>query len=616
MVKARVQRHPGDYIRKLFLAFLVAAAVEYLRLPKELRGLSDLAGLAQMSLGRVVGITCGVALLLWGVACFVCTKRYERWGIAAAFALLGFLALSSSFTWAFLLVCLAVLAVFVLFGLKGWDLSPEPIQKTSQTHIAWPWITAGLCAAFFIFVSVWTVCQVTTFSMPSFDFGLFAQMFHYMEKTGLPLTTLERDGLLSHFAVHVSPIYYLMLPFYMLVPRPETLQVLQAAVVASAAIPLWKIGGQRGLSGQQRTLLCLVLLLYPALSGGTSYGIHENCFLTPLILWLFYAIDRKNWGLTALFGVLTLLVKEDAPVYVAVIGLYLGVKGLLKGEKDELLAGGGMLAVAVLYFLGVTGYLASSGDGVMTYRYENFMYDGSASLFTVIKAVILSPMKAVFECVDKEKLKFIAQTMLPLLGLPLLTRRYERYFLLIPYVLVNLMSDYQYQHDVFFQYTFGSTAFLLYLAAVNLADMKLEWQRLGALTGAAMVAVACFTAVIWPSAEQYPKLARDYRGYYQEIRDALDTIPEDASVTAGTFLTTYISQRDVLYDIRYCTREHLLSTEYVVVKESTTGDFKQYATGKYPSGLDGLDALLTENGYVQEGTHGSGIRIYRRLGQG
>ena len=33
------------------------------------------------------------------------------------------------------------------------------------------------------------------------------------------------------------------------------------------------------------------------------------------------------------------------------------------------------------------------------------MYDGSGSLVTVIKAVLLCPMKAIYECVDSQKLK-------------------------------------------------------------------------------------------------------------------------------------------------------------------------------------------------------------------
>ena len=177
---------------------------------------------------------------------------------------------------------------------------------------------------------------------------------------------------------------------------------------------------------------------------------------------------------------LILFVKEDAAVYVAVIALWLIIKTLLRFkelDKKNLLTGIIMLAVSISWFLIVTTYLANHGDGVMTYRYSNFMYDGSSSLFTVIKSIILNPMKAIYECVDAEKLKFIAMTLLPLLGLPLITRRYERYILLVPYILVNLMSDYQYQHDIFFQYTFGSTAFLIYLTVVNLADLKINWKR-------------------------------------------------------------------------------------------------------------------------------------------
>ena len=47
------------------------------------------------------------------------------------------------------------------------------------------------------------------------------------------------------------------------------------------------------------------------------------------------------------------------------------------------------------------------------------------------------------------------------MAMPLFTRRFDRYILLIPYILVNLMSDYTYQHNILFQYNFGSTALLV-----------------------------------------------------------------------------------------------------------------------------------------------------------
>ena len=358
-----------------------------------------------------------------------------------------------------------------------------------------------------------------------------------------------------------------------------------------------------------------MLLLYPAFSGGTSYDIHENCFLTPLILWLLYGIDRKNTAITAIAALLTLMVKEDAAVYVAVVALWLIVKTVLRFKKldvQNLITGIMLLAISLGWFFLITGYLAKSGDGVMTNRYSNYMYDGSSSLIAVIKSVILNPMKVVYECVDAEKLYFIAMTLLPLLGLPLLTRRYERYILLIPYILVNLMSDYQYQHDIFFQYTFGSNAFLVYLTVVNLADWKIDWQRIVALVAAAIVSAVCFGVVIAPKAMNYPIQAIQYYDYYQNIRDALDMIPDDASVTAATVFTTHLSQREILYDVRYCSQEHLLETEYVVLKLSSNGDYKKYATNVKNNGLENLINLLEKNGYSQYHSYEKVLVIYRK----
>lgn len=603
-------------VRHLILSWLLAVVIEYFILPRELRDLAKLDGLAQMSFIRVIGITCGTAVLLTGISFFVRTRAAERWSIVTVFFVFAIAALQASAAWAFLAVCVLVLAILIIFAVYGWDKSPEPVSEPKKAHKAYIWSTVGLSAAFFLFVSAWTVGRVYSFSSPTFDFGIFSQMFFHLKESGLPMTTVERDGLLSHFAVHVSPIYYLMLPFYYLAPVPATLQVLQAAVITSAAIPLWKLGKNHGLTGAQRTFICALLFLYPAYAGGTSYDIHENCFLTPLILWLFYGIDKKNTAVTAIAAVLTLMVKEDAAVYVAVIALWLTVKTLLRCKKldtQNLVTGTVMLAASLGWFFLVTGYLTKNGDGIMTYRYQNFMYDGSSSLITVIQSVILNPMKAVYECVDTEKLYFIAMTLLPLLGLPLLTRRYERYILLIPYVLVNLMSDYQYQHDIFFQYTFGSNAFLIYLTVVNLADWKIHWQRSFAVIAAAVVSAVCFAVVVVPKAIYYPVQAIQYYGYYQNIRDTLDTIPAGASVTAATFYTTHLSQRETLYDVRYCSQEHLLETEYVVLNLSSDSDYKKYATGSKDNGFDNLVKLLEKNGYTEYESLDNVLVIYRKL---
>lgn len=599
-----------DLIRHLLLAWLTAAAGEFLLLPQAAKTMNGLQALSAMSLPRLLIVTGVVLALLEGISRLM-NRQTERWMVTGVFAVLSATALTATFTWAFLVVCLLVFALLAVYACMGWNGGEESTPETEKSAPA-ALLTGVLAVGFFLLVSVWTVGRVYSFSTPTFDFGIFAQMFHSMKTTGIPLTTVERDGPLSHFAVHVSPIYYLLLPFYMLFPKPATLQVLQAAVLASAVIPLYFLGKRHGLPPFLRTMLCALLLLYPSFAGGTSYDIHENAFLTPLILWLFYSIDCKNTQLTAAFAVLTMMVKEDAPVYTAVIALWLLLKGLLyRHRRWELTTGTLLLVSSLTYFFGVTSYLATSGDGVMTYRYSNFIYDGSSSLVTVIKAVLLSPMKAVFECVDREKLEFIGLTLLPLAGMPLLTRRYERLILLIPYLLVNLMSDYQYQHDIFFQYTFGSTACLFYLVTVNLAEMKIQNLRVAVLGLALCISASCFGAQIIPEAIKYPQNCKTYEAYYDNIRDVLDTVPEDASVAATTYYTTYLSQRDTLYDIRYASRDHILSCEYMALGIKSTYSFKPYAVDG-ENGYENFRDMILEQGYEKIAEYPGNVEIYQK----
>lgn len=682
MRKQHRKQYFADILRHLILAWLLAALAAYTVLPDARKDLNGTGGLEQMSFFMLMGGTVLLFAGLWLLAGFVKKDFYrlERVGIFVVFAVMAVLSLEASFSWPFFVGVVAVVGILGVYAARGWNGDAMPPFSDGRV-VGGRVIIAVLALLFFFFVSLWTVSRILTFSAPTYDCGIFSQMFYQMKTTGLPDTTVERDGLLSHFKVHMSPIYYLLLPFYWLFPSPITLQVLQAAVLASAVVPAWKLvklhgilgcesdkynasgygRGQRNASGHVSgshnasghvsgsrsgsdrgsslargscrsrnrwpplfaagILFCLILLLYPAYSGGTSYDIHENAFLTPLLLWLFYGIDRRKSWMTTLCFVLTLMVKEDAAVYVAVIALWLLLSAGLSGERGwRCKAGALMLVGALIYFFGVTTYLSRYGDGVMTYRYANFIYDGSSSLLTVIKAVFLMPMKVIYECMTWDKLGFMALTLLPLGLLPLLTRRYERFVLLIPWILVNLMSDYQYQHDIFFQYTYGSTACLFYLAVLNYSDHVAAVHvrngrslpihgRHGAgwalglkiylpLICAAIAAAVCFAAVVVPKAARYPVRYIEHRADYNEINTKLKKIPEDASVTATTFYTVPLSERNVLYDVRYASREHLLSTEYVVLGAGHSDSYKPYASEGGADGYERLVALLRKNGYL------------------
>ena len=612
MTKQKNRAASADLVRRVILAWLLAVTVEFSLLPSQMRDLNGLEALAQMSSVRVLCLMLVNYVLLLLVSRFAETKCFERWLMAATFAVLMTVSLYASFSPAFLGITLLCLLLFLVYAWKGQAPKSEPPTPMEQKRRPALCLTAAAALVFFLFVSLWTVCRVLAYRAPTYDFGIFSQMFHQMRTTGLPTTTLERDGLLSHFDVHVSPIYYILLPFYCLFPRPETLQILQAALLATAAIPLWLLARKHGFSPMMRVLLCLLLFLYPAYSGGAAYDLHENAFLTSLLLWLFYAIDcEKAWRI-ALFAGLTLMVKEDAAVYVAVAGIYLTAHSLLKpcnrkGVKTGML----LLLSSLLWFFAVTSYLARCGDGVMTYRYGNLMPEGASSLLSVIKTVLLLPMKALYECADADKLQFIMLTFLPLLGLPLFTRKYERFFLLIPYVLVNLLSDYRYQHDIYFQYTFGSTAFLLYLTLLNLSDLMQMLSKRSFLAKlplllSLLTALCCFSATCFGRGVYYIRSYFENRTYYKQLDDFLEVIPDEAAVAATTFYTTKLSGREVLYDIGYASREHTLSADYVLLDPSDTSSYKKYG------GFSEFTRFLQSRGYAETDRIDDCLILYQR----
>lgn len=433
------------------------------------------------------------------------------------------------------------------------------------------WIAAAvLMLAFTVVIGISCCLRYNNFWTPCYDFGIFSQMFYYMKETGLPLVTCERDGLLSHFAVHFSPIYYLLLPFYMIFPTPLTLMIGQCAVTALGVIPLIKVCRSHGLSNLASLGFGICYILYPAMAGGCNYYIHENNFLAPLILWLIYFMEKEKTVLSFVFGLSVLLIKEDAAVYVAVIALYFIFAN--KNYKCSV----SLLLFSVLYFLGVTSYLSALGDGVMTGRYNNYIYD-EGGLFTVIKAVVQNPIYAVQQCLAEQKIKYILQMLVPILFMPFCTKKTPRLILLIPFILVNLMTNYRYQYDIMFQYGMGSGAILLYLSVLNFSD---KGKKRGKLLLSSVICSAIIFVGTFRGWLMYYKSYDSRADERAAFEYAAGLIPEEASVASSTMILPNLSQRREIYELERTKHE----AEYYVIDlryEHEGYSFEDYLTDEF-----------------------------------
>ncbi len=473
--------------------------------------------------------------------------------------------------------------------------------------------------AFLLFVNLFflgglMLARVVALQTPTYDFGVFAQMFHYMDKTGLPLSTLERNGLLSHFTIHLSPIYYLLLPFYKIWPRPETVQILQVLVVLSGVIPLLLLARHFKLKKSYQVALSFLYLFHPALIGSSLYDLHENCFLAPLILWLLLFLEKDRRLFMSITALLVLFVKEDAAMYVVIIGFFMIVSGKRK-RSGVILA---MMGAA--YFLLAVYLLSHGGNGVMFNRFDNLIADKSWGIRGIIPTIITDPGLLLNEMFTPGKLIFIL-TVFPALGfLPVLQRKYSRLLLLLPLLAMNLMPGFSYQHLIPYQYHYATTVIMLYIIFLFLSDN--DFARESALgendalivsesgtsnkdankastrqnTRKVCVSIALCFAVISCTFFTTKLLIENYQpvqylfekeSIVRTIKNELDRIPKDASIQSNTLLTTYLSDRDVVYYLDFNIKEEIPhETDYVVVdrRQAIPENIQTY-----------VDMLLTKN---------------------
>lgn len=421
------------------------------------------------------------------------------------------------------------------------------------------WAVAIFGVVYVTYLSITVIYRIKTFAPSTFDIGIFTQMFESMRRDLSAITTLERDKPLSHFAVHVSPIYYLMLPFYAIWPYLETLEILQILIVFSGVIPLKLILDQLNLPKLIKPAVLLWFVLTPALTTAGNYFLHENCFLVPLLLWLIYANIRQwRWQLY-LITALNLMVKEDAFIYVFSVGLYFLIQQRFAlDKKQKWRVGLSQLVFPSLYFALGLYFLTTHGDGAMVTRFDNFLLAEEKGLGAVVKNILLNPSYTFASLFTQRKLYYVFLLFLTQAFLPLMQKRWENYLLLVPLIVINLLSDYVYQADFGFQYSYGTNTLVFFMSLLaldslmTLSKSNLIFPRLAAF----LVAIG----IISSSAALYSMTSHRYsdtltywqnKAMYDSIHETLGAIDTDQQLLAFGAYTISLREAPHLYDLFY-----------------------------------------------------------------
>jgi uncharacterized membrane protein len=232
------------------------------------------------------------------------------------------------------------------------------------------------------------------------DFGIFAQTV--ASAFGCFCNPIEG----SHWAFHFSPILYPVAGAVALVPSPLTLVALEAIAGALVAPPVYALVRARCDVDAAR-LAALVAWLYPPLAGLVFGDFHENGFAPAAVAWTLYAFDAGLLGWAIVGAIVTLSIKEDQAVFLAVGGA-LGAWRFRGSPRGR--AAFAILLLSVLVLIAFFAFIRPHASAASTAAWQPWrFYAWSAFPTTAVLAEILA------------RIGFLLLIFVPLLFLPFRT---------------------------------------------------------------------------------------------------------------------------------------------------------------------------------------------------
>lgn len=481
-----------------------------------------------------------------------------------------------------------------------------------RTRLAdhWPVLALSvLVVAFVVFFSYLAIMKHESLQSQGYDLGIYDQaiwntaqgrLFEYSVWKGKDNWFAEPGSTLG---THVEPILFFIVPLYWLWADVRILLIVQSLIVALGAVGIWllarwKFGGGgnessvgvTALSGpghlrQWAALAVTAAFLFnPALQWAVLDDFHGVTLVAGLLPFALYFMLRQKYRWFLLFAVLIAATKEEMPLLVALMGLYILLFQGWRGEnrkrrRDALLVGSLTFVVGIAWtataFFFIIPHFNNSGASPYLQRYQDILGDEGLNIATLPRAI-----NAIFVMVlNGETLSYIAALLLPTAFLSL----FDWPLLLIGSVSVaiNVLSDSPIQHLQGRHYIAPLIPLVLAATVTGIANLtaylrgdrrrlsRLMPARLKDLPASRWYFVLALIALLFTLQTQYMRgftpLYRHFEWPIITQRDQLaqrffEQIPDDASVSTLNLLNPHLTHRQEITIIPYD-----LSGEYILI---------------------------------------------------
>ena len=459
-------------------------------------------------------------------------------------------------------------------------------------------VVAGLALAYFVLYSVLSVLRHTTFHSFGPDLGIFDQIFwnttqgRFFEST----MSLALPQPHSYFGDHFSPVYVLLLPAYALLPRPETLLVIQTLFLALGVWPLYLLTRLRLEPGFHRLVWALVYFLFLPVAFINLYDFHEMALSVLPLGFAIYFLEngQRGWFLFSLLS--TFLIKEELPL----VGLGFGAYILL--TKHDLKLGLGVLAGSFVAFLGLIKVIIPAfGGGSYAYFTGRIAFrypELGSNPGDIVSNVVRHPDRLASILLQPQKLKFLVGIFGPVLALTAISGFAA--ILVLPTLGILLLSNYPPQYAFTSHYSATLIALVIGTSILGFARLRAAYRAPVAL--AVLTSSLAFSYLFGglPFSRHFDPWMFQTEPRYAAFAPNLDRIPPDARVASENNLTPHLSHRRYIYNLEY---EGAQNAEYLALDYA--------ALGRSPTALEHQIAAFESRGYRTIAT-GDGLALMQR----
>jgi uncharacterized membrane protein len=421
-----------------------------------------------------------------------------------------------------------------------------------------------------IVFSAYNIFKHWSFNSFAWDLGIYNQAFW---------TTANQEGIFyytcelhlvesgSFFGVHFSPILFFLVPIYRLLPRPETLLILQSLILGAAAYPLYMIG-KHCVDRKTGLLASTMYLCNPVVHGINCYDFHVQSMIPLAFFISMYYYSSRKWAPFLIATAMALMIEEHTSYVVLIYSSILIIEHIKKRKEKPLEPLFEVVFPFLTLLFSIFWYFLSRE--AINYFNPNISETLRASRhFEVLGVddpqgipsyILMNPNKVLdsLSFAPLEKLRYLMYLIGPYLHLPFASPLHL--LPTTPWFTISLLSNYQPYYDIGFQYPSYVIPFVLYSFIVGLRKIKGNNHARGQLRSHERAAVMClilslifsfFASPLSPlqaTNEYSPAYLKPNSNIHSElIRVQLEKIPRHASVLTQDNIFPHLSSRKNAY---------------------------------------------------------------------